>query len=455
MAALVGCILALTVGAGDHHPDRLQAPADFAFGMPVVTEGAGAAYRVALPISVYEGVARDDLGDIRVFNARGEVVPYALSRPAAQTLARGPGTALPLFALRSDTVAAADAVRVTIDSPNAAVKLQTQGSVAAAGAVRQYILDGRMLGEPVAALQLTWPDDSADFTGRLRVDVSDDFSAWRTLTDAAPIANLHANGRQLVHNRIEFSASKAKYWRLSWIGGSAPFSLTAVVAEPADSRVQARQALLEVAADAHAATAGEYLFDLGARLPIESVNLLLPENNTVVDMELSSRRNPRDPWHTVARRQFYRVDTADGELRNQALDMHTLQIAADSDRYWMARMVAPSGAAPAQTLRLQAVWIPSDVVFLARGPGPFLLAYGSAAAPGAETDLSSVASAVTVLRATLGEPRPLGGEARLVPPAPAFPWKRTLLWTVLGASVCLLAWMAYRLSRDMGGSATE
>jgi hypothetical protein len=42
-------------------------------------------------------------------------------------------------------------------------------------------------------------------------------------------------------------------------------------------------------------------------------------------------------------------------------------------------------------------------------------------------------------------------QARLAEPAVEFPWKRLLLWAVLALSVCLLAWMAYRLSKEIGG----
>jgi hypothetical protein len=183
---------------------------------------------------------------------------------------------------------------------------------------------------------------------------------------------------------------------------------------------------------------------VGARLPIERINLRLPELNTVLAVELQSRRQPQDPWHHVASRQLYRINTADGELRNEPID-----IATDSDRYWLARTVDRSGASTANPLRLQVAWTPSDLVFLARGEGPFIVAYGSALAPAAETDLSSMPAAVTVMRATLGARRELGGAARLAQPAAKFPWKRALLWAVLAMGVCLLAWMAYRLSKEM------
>jgi hypothetical protein len=286
-------------------------PADFAFGMPVVTTADAAAYRVTLPLGLYQGTVREDLADIRVFNARGEVVPYALSRPAARTQARG--------------------------------------------------------------------------------------------------------------------------------------------AEPAESRIEAERSTLEVEGSTGGAAHGEYQFDLGARLPIERVNLGLPEQNTVVGAELLSRAHPQDSWRHVAGRQFYRINTAAGEVRNAPVD-----IATDSDRYWLARPAdGNGGASTAAPLHLQVAWTPSEVVFFARGSGPFVLAYGSAAAPAAETDLSAIPAAVTVMRAALGAPRALGGPMRLAAPAAAYPWRRMLLWGMLALCVCLLAWMAYRLSKDMGKNAAR
>jgi hypothetical protein len=223
--------------------------------------------------------------------------------------------------------------------------------------------------------------------------------------------------------------------------------LTAVVAEPADSRIEAERSTLEVAGNTRGVARGEYQFDLGARLPVERINLGLPEVNTVVAVELLSRMHLQDPWRHVAGRQFYRISSGDNELRNDPID-----IAADHDRYWLARE-SGANATSLEPLRLQVAWTPSDIVFLARGPGPYMLTYGSAVAPAAALDLSSVSAAVTVLRATLGPRRQLGGQARLAAPAVAFPWKQALLWTVLAMSVCLLAWMAYRLSKDLGGNA--
>lgn len=431
--------------AADVPPAELK-PADFAYGMPLVTPADAAAYRLALPAAVYQHT-RVDLADIRVFNAGGQAVPYALSLPSDHVLPRGPGTALPLFPLRSDTAAASDAVRVTIDSSGADVRLRNRATVTAGSTVRQYILDGRPLEVPASALQLIWPDGSADFTGHARIEASDDFASWRTLADSAPIANLHAAGHQLLDNRIELPATRAKYWRLSWIGASPPFELTSVIAETADGRAQAPRSTVDIVGSVIGAARLEYEFDVGAHLPVDRVNLTLPERNTVIAVELLSRTHAQDAWRRVAATGFYRVMNGDAELQNKPLD-----IAVDSDRYWLARVSPASGVGAAQPLRLQVGWRPAELTFLARGAGPFLLAYGSSTAQAAESDLRSIPASIAVSNATLGERHELGGPSRLIEPMPKFPWKRVSLWTVLSLCVGALALMAYRLSREMNRS---
>ena len=57
-------------------------PADFAYGVQVDTVGIQPIQSILLPAVVYEHLTRDDLGDLRVFNAAGTAVPHALDIPS-------------------------------------------------------------------------------------------------------------------------------------------------------------------------------------------------------------------------------------------------------------------------------------------------------------------------------------------------------------------------------------
>jgi hypothetical protein len=428
--------------AQTHAQAQALAPHDFAFGLPVITTKDAPAYRFALPIDVYRNTDRDDLGDIRLFNAQGDAVPMSLLRPTVQAPIHVAPHALPLFPLHEGARAVLDGVRVTIDSPGSAIKLQTQNGARIDTATYQYILDARELDAPLAGLRLQWPDAASDYSGRVRLEASDDLGAWRTVVAVAPIANLHANGQALIENRISLAPTTANFWRLTWIGAAPAFEVTAVQAESADGLAEPVRAVLDVLGTADPGRADSYSFDLGAHPPVTRVNVLLPEANTVLSIELSSHRTPVDPWHPVSRASFYRIKAADGEQQNAPLEITT-----DRDRYWRARIVG-SGALPHAPPRLHVEWVPNEVTFLARGQPPFLFAYGSATAVSAETDLAHVPDRLEIAAATLGSPRALGGPSRLVPQPPAFPWIRAVLWSVLILAVALLAWMAYRLSKE-------
>jgi hypothetical protein len=417
-------------------------PRDLAYAQMVIPEHDAAAYRFSLPLAVYQNTFSEDLADLRMFNAEGAVIPFSLSRPAAQSGIHKTPIAVPLFPLHQGAQILIDGVRLTINSAGSAVNLQTQNGITTNLVVRQYLLDARDLDATLSALQLAWPDAASEYTGRLSVEVSDDLAAWRSLVAAAPIANLHANGQKLVANRVEFSPTKARFWRLSWLGTPPNFELTSILGDPASGATEPVRAVLEVIGIRDPKTSQDYTFDLNAHPPVSRINVLLPEANTVVEVQLSSRRLPGDPWHAVTRAGFYRVNTSEGEQQNSPLE-----VGIDGDRYWKAR-ISNAAALPQAPLRLQVEWVPNEVTFLAQGHAPFLLAYGSASAHRAEADLSHLPGTLEIAPATLGPSRVSGGATRLVAQPAPFPRMRIALWSVLLLAVVLLSWMAYRISKD-------
>jgi hypothetical protein len=416
-------------------------PQDFASGMRIDTPRESAAYRLTLPLAVYQGTVREDLGDLRIFNLQGETVPYSLMQvdPPPPLHAT---TLLPLFPLRGAAHAAMDGLKLTIESPGSAVRvLQTQGSAANGGEVRQYLLDARGIDAKISSLQLAWPDSADDYSGRLTLEVSDDLGAWTTVISGAPIANLHANGQSLVANRIEVAPTRAKFWRLSWANSPPAFELKSVTADTAD-RPETVYASLGVGGMVDPSDSHAYTFDLGAHAPITRLNLTLPESNSLDRVELSSRRTPGESWRTRIVADVYRISTSDGERSNTPID-----IEMDHARYWRARILN-GGDLSRTPPHLVVSYVPAEITFLAQGRGPFLLAYGSVTAPPAETDLSRLSRATDIGSASVGTAQVLGGPSRRALPSAAFSWVRALLWIVLIVAALLLGWMAFRLSKD-------
>jgi hypothetical protein len=446
-------VLALLVGqgiavAGDDSA-RMPSLTDFAYGMKFEVTGSAAAFRSALPLDVYRGVVRPDLGDIAVFNSTGEVVPHVLEVPRTESMEKQPPVSFPVFPLRGNELATLEALRVTIETGGSKVDVRVPGTAAAErsspAAITGYVLDGRVLTSAISGMQIGWPDDAPEFAGRLRVEASDDLGYWQTLVDAAPIANLRAGDARLIERRIETRPMRSKYWRLSWVGENAPFEITSVTAEPAGDREDVGRPSLAIEGVPVAGKPGEFEFDIGAHLPVDRLNLALPELNSVVEVQFLSRATPKQAWGPVTRNGFYRLQSASTELVNGEVS-----IAPNSDRYWMARVDMRANGLGSGKPKLQVAWPPHEIVFLARGAGPYTLAFGNASITTPAGRMPSLPKGAHVLYAQLGERETQGGEARRTAAATEpFPAKSTILWTVLGLGVALLAYMAYRLSREL------
>src|SRR5690349_19995337 len=117
----------------------LSTPKDFAYRMEVTGTGEAAAYRVTVPLAVYQKIVHPDLADLRVFNGNGEQVPYAVERPAAGTIA-GAATALSLFPLNDDSDATLNGIRVTIESGKGSVNVQTENQAQQSGRNSGYLV---------------------------------------------------------------------------------------------------------------------------------------------------------------------------------------------------------------------------------------------------------------------------------------------------------------------------
>jgi hypothetical protein len=419
-------------------------PNRFAYGMPIATPGEAAEYRLEIPPEVYLRSVQPALRDLQIFNGKGEPVPFAIEQPQVPPRAHPAGTAVPLFPLLDDSPAALNALRVAIDTHGSAISVQTNGAAPAGNESLSYVLDGRAMQSPVSAIQLHWQDDAADFAGRVSVEAADTLGLWHLVAVAAPIANLHANGAELIEDRVELPATRAQFFRLSWNGKPPPFRLTSADVEITDASDRIARASLIVGAAQARSKEGEYQFDLHATPPTDRLNLVLPELNTVIDAQILARADPKEPWQQVSRGGFYRLQSADGELRNGAV-----KIDLTPWRYWLVRVLRPTASGASSAPRLEVQWPASEVMFLARGAGPYTMAYGSTSAMGAAAPLASLPNSVAPVTATLGSPVVLGGEARLKSSFAASAWRNSILWAALIAALAALGWMAYRLVREL------
>ena len=452
-------ILGLTLISAAHGAERAE---EFAHRAPLVFAPGQAIYQVELPLAVHQGARRADLGDLRVFNGAGEVVPHAL-RAVTSDPREEPSFEVKVFPYRASPRAAELAVmpdaRIEL-RPGGAVVIDVRGGLAATPGDERataYFFDAGATDKPLKALKLDWEPAAGGFSGRVDLHASDDLRHWRALTTAAAILDLQMDGQRLELSRIEFPATRLRYLRMTWPAGQAMPAVRSASVEPAMAQAQTmrRSTVHEVQ---RSEKEGEYLVDLGAPLRVQKVQIDLPQQNTVSAIELLARARPADPWQHIDRSTYYRLLHGGQEWRNPERT-----VSAPSARYWQLKVDSRGGGLGSGTPKLRVTWEPRLLVFVARGEGPFLLAFGHAKYAPADFRIESLipglseSKPVAVAEATLGPIDASSGAETSRGSADALyesltgeQGRRWLLWTVLIVGVAVLAIMAWRMAKGLG-----
>lgn len=424
----------------------------FAYAMPLWVPESSPVVTLALPSAVYRDCVDAGLRDLRVLNHAGEVVPHALRRPPAASPGAATVVRVPLFPLRGDAAASSAALQLSIGDGRAQLEVQGGASPDDAPPITAWLVNASAVDAAIGTLTWEWPPDAADFSVNVQLEASDDLESWRTVAPYAPLARLRHAGEVFEQRSMSFPPTRAKYWRLSAAGEADLPEFTAVNATPVVGEIPAERQQAEIYGTAQPEKPGDYLFDLGAQLPVDRLELMLPDINTVAEVEYFSRRRPTDAWESVARGAVYRLQSAGGELTSPALTAP-----AQLRRYWRVTVNPRGGGIGQGTPRLRAGWLADQLVFVTRGAGPFELVYGSFTAPAADVALATLlpgGNAATFESANLptaqaNEPQESGGRELLEPPPPERPWRVWVLWTALLAGVATLGTLAWSLARQM------
>jgi Protein of unknown function (DUF3999) len=414
------------------------------------TKGAHSTYRVQIPLSVYSGAAHADLSDLRVVNGADEVLPFAFLDLPPRPVAHETSAALPAFPLPQTDAAPPIVTSAIRGYENGNDELIRQSGPTSTARSRSYLLDCRQFVQPIHALDLAWHRQSEGGHYLVTVEASDDLQSWHTLATEAPVLDLQFAGQHLVERRVHFAASKAAYLRLTV--NNPVFGLFEVTAHgraPQELVIEPQR--LTVAGEPMRQPS-EYRFDLGAKLPVLSARLHLPEPNTLAPTSLFVRHHRTAPWTPVAEATFYRLQSHGVESAASAVAAHT-----NGEPEWLARMDLRSGGIGQGLPTLEVEWIPHEIAFIARGPAPFRLQYGDPRQRAANLALTTVIPGyqwgdewklpeavpdreVFIQSATVKTPAQSEDDVLL---------KRIVLWTVLILAVAVLGWMAMRLSRDL------
>lgn len=426
-----------------------EKPADFATQVPLTVSGKGPWYRLELPLAVQLNARQTDLSDVRVFNAAGEAQAYALARETAQTSENRTLTDVKWFPLynSADSTERAPSVRVQSSANGTLVEVQPSSQLEAGEEVlRGWLLDASGIKAPLQQLVLDWTSERDGFQ-RFSIEASDDLQHWQSWGDGQ-VARLTFADERVEQHEVGLPGQSARYLRLLWSTPQSTPTLTSAQLESASRRSLPLPLVWSTPLAGSSVKAGEYTWQLPMGLNLERLQVELNQPNSLAPVTLSARRDSSLPWQPLSSGLLYRLtqngqDVVQNELQLPGQTVQQLKLTVDER----------GGGLGAEAPTVKFAVRSTQLVFLARGAGPYTLALGSATVKAANLPLATLIPDYSAAKwSALGKAAVEGGVVPATSPVTSTAqvetnWKKFGLWAVLLLSVLFLAAMAFSLLR--------
>ncbi len=470
-ASLICCSL-LVAGAALAAPGQ-DRPQDYAWNMPIQSPAGAGIVQLTLPREVYLHASSASLADLRLFDADGKRLAYAIGAPPAQSATQRTHIPARIFPVTGapatgDGLQGID-IRTADDGRLLSVSARA-GTAAATAALQALILDlGKQTQDKrIAALRFTPPARTDNYSAQVLLEVSDDLKQWDAIGTTTLNWLSNSDTQTLANDSIAFAPHAFRYARLSWQAGE-PLAFAAITAQAVSETDIAAPRATVVLQGKPGKQANEWRYATPLAMPADSIALQLTQTNTVLPVTLGVyRQNSYVPRHRLHLRQqarpaqgayfdpllsttFYRIGLDGKERISGDLAMPVTQT-----NEWVLQTSTehPLSADNAPALRLG--WTPATVVFLASGKPPYQLAFGNGNAAAVAQPLAQVAPGfradelLALKTASAGPLKPNGGVAAPTPVTnDGAPWRLAALWAALLLGVAVLGFFAWRLLKEL------
>lgn len=441
-------------------------PTDFSWRATLDTAGHLGLMRLAIPADALAQVQSRSAADLRVFDADGQPVAFALASPVAAADPPRRRTAavraLPLHAAETGTRLPQGAVQLKVDGQRQSVWVQlgaerTDTAIdAKARRLPAALFDTRRLKEPITgfAVQARLP---ANVPVQLTLSTSRDLAAWTLVSTTGRIYRFDGDGAP-ANDIVELAAPltlAGQYLRVEWHGhqGVQVDALAGLLPSARPARALPAMALQDASVDGDAALEWQF----GSALPVAQLEVRAERAGTLLPLRILGRNQPSEPWRVLGNTVVYRLGAAGQESLNPAAVLPHPTVR------WLRIEATHGMRLEGAGLSARVLFDPIDIVFVAGGTGTYRLAVG-------RTATSAVALPLRMLAATTPTPvddLPAARIARVeTTPITARPaWTRWLprgveprtagLWAVLLVGVLLLGGVAWSLLRQMAAKRNQ
>lgn len=425
---------------------------NFAYGYEVITEGTAPIYRLPMPEKIYQTVTRNDLGDIRMFNRNGQRIPFAISKQKTRQHTETYWVNLPFFPLRGNVEQfnrnLID-IKVNDSGKIIDIRYRDETELPKNQAIESYIIDLSNVKLNIDQLTFIIAGGEGGYLKKAFIEKSDDLNRWSMLVESATLSRLNYANHTLEKNNINIPNQKINYLRFTWRDNSEDLKIKSVRAMLTTTSVEKEYKSSVISGSRSEEDGSKYVYDLGGIYPVDQVNVLLPETNMLVEAAVQSRNDPKSTWNTHFTGLFYLLNMEGTDLARQPVE-----VGPTSNRYWQVHVKTEEGIGE-EAPELLVNWVPHDVYFLARGEGPYTLAFGNSQVAAPDKPINSLMQVLSdeqqqslVKMAETGELHTLRGPQALVP-VKEFPWRQIALWIILVTAVIAIGVISTRLYREM------
>ncbi len=422
-------------------------------------------YQTNVSKEVYQYTHSSQLQDLTIHNASGEQVPYALipyEDLHPQTSTHQDSKPLIVYPIKENALSNPNELRIhlqknagntSVDIVSSEADLNVQGDTSKRPN-SIYLLDAGKKHAPLETISVDWQGVDGKLL-TLEVLTSDDLQSWSHAGNAVLLKTSNENS-SILQNTISLdSPTEARYIQVRTTGpNSTSFNLTKANAEYSKVQSIAPQLVLQTiqflerSEDTKKGLVN-IDFESAGHFPASYLQIKLPQNNTITNTTIQVRNNTNEPWAYLTTASVYR-------LMQQGKNFTSPDVALSPTvaRYWRLQFNLSSGGIGAENPSLSLGWLPSTVVWNARGQAPFTLQVGEK--PGIVNNVSiaslipdykiekiqALAKSGLTLEVSTNNTATEQVTNTWVAP---IDYKRWLLWGGLLLGVLLLAGMAFSL----------
>lgn len=427
--------------------DNTLSPDHFTWHTPL-SDTQNSLREVVIPTTLLERMERDDLGDIRVFNSEGQAVPHQFSSQQAENQQSQQSLNFFPFTKKQAENPANIQIKILQEGENQTVAVNSQKvSIPAGENEYQYIITNPERSKKLCKLTLDWQQAQSNQVIALSLDSSNDLQNWQQLQRTATISKLDYADSQLLQPVVKFPCTTTKYLRLTWKDATPNIHLVSLTGHYQSKTAKALQTI-DLGKPQVKNT--QWHFEKPNAISFVELRFKAPQDGLLYKGTLYSRPTEDSQWRYQTRFLQYRL-----QLSNALHTSSAIELRHSKDRYWKAELEGDNQFTASQLPTIEGQWQQQTLIYLAKGAGPFLLAYGNADIENAEnTGINNVIQSLQKAseKPTLVALAETTENTKRIEIQKSPPWSKLGLWLVLLLGTAVLGYMAYGLYRQMNGN---